>query len=140
MSFNYLQTLDKNLVEDMIGTKVIQIRKDKLKAAEILEQKQEEWLEDYCHDITAQKFMKQGEDEWGDKSLCIHDGCYIEFNGDTYRYHWICKRQWELINNLYIIFTDDGCSYISDTKPDDDLFDNWYDVVDLDIDGWSDEE
>ena len=100
---------------------------------DILE-KEEEFIEEHCHDITGQSYVEQEEHEWGEKCLCIAGGgehaCYIEFNGDKYRYNWVCRHEVETIKNLWIIMTD-GCQYITDVEPPKKMFEDYYNLNDL---------
>jgi len=104
-----------------------------IECKEDIEDKEQEFIDEYCHDITASEFMEQGVDEWGDSCICIAGGgehaCYIELNGDKFRYNWPCRKQTQHIADLWIVNTGDGCEYITDKNPNrilsDDRFEQY---------------
>jgi len=91
---------------------------------------QREWLDEHAHDITFVKWGKQKPEDWGDEYISVGFAQFIETRVNNvgkrkYRYNWILSDTTQKIDNLYIIYTEEGCEYITDVRPDDDLFNDW---------------
>jgi len=104
-----LNTLDTNLVLDMIVPKVIKLRKDK----EELQEQKEEWFSDNAYNTTRGEWIKQNEDGFGSRYLRLCGGCKesldLEHDEDNnkFRFNWFCKDETEMLDNLYCVWFDD---------------------------------
>jgi len=104
--------------------KYLEEREKKIKKEKQQEKFVEKWIdENDCHDTTASSWIKQEEDEWGTRCLCLAGGgshtLYVEHDEiqNKWRYNWVCRHETQMLDALYCINDGEGGEWFTDIKP-----------------------